>query len=137
MKTKYIVLSVLLIIIGLVGITTWQYSVEIKKQRKKIELFKKTVDVGMDIDIAASLLKSKGFEVGKKHNPTDEKDYIVVHVKLFSNLTAIDNFAETYGLSWSLGKGYVTLEAKKHNNIISNIVWWNSKTTKSGISMLK
>ncbi len=98
------------------------YNAEIEKQNETAKLLKEIVSVGMDIDVAISLLKSNEFEVGEKYNPTGESGYIVVHVKLFRDLTVIDNFAETFGLSWTVGRGYATLEAKA-DNIIYNIVF--------------
>ena len=140
---KFIKYSIpLVIIVVLVVLIKINYESKLDFQNAQQKKIQSLIEVGMEVDFAISLLEQNGFDVSEKHNPTDNSDYTVVHVRLFEELTVIDTIAEVFGFSWNIGKSYVVLMLKDgyiHNIIVpgsnreklkkgSPIKWKNRRT---------
>jgi hypothetical protein len=70
----------------------------------------------MDIDMAATALKEKGFVVGAKNYPTAAKDYSQIIVPLSDKIPASATIAET--INKGSGKNiYAVIKAGEDNKI--------------------
>jgi hypothetical protein len=61
-------------------------------------LMNSLVRPGMDIDVAANVLRANGFSVGQKYCPTQNRDYYWVDVRLVNRASRIADLLNTAGI---------------------------------------